>query len=242
MVNTFLVHQDFKIAVKILDNRRLGKQRVEARQLIDTIDKLKSGQADKKISWSNHPITLSWINHVDSLKLYFNCVVQEWINRGFNNNYELFELSDNIIHPYWIYNKKIHYSMMSQLVQKDSEYYSPDNLRDKIPNELYDYFLSLPSEYSSYGYIWPCKYTENELENLSISELAETYVNRQYCTGMYKNGNKCKNKALIGSFCKVHCKRDENNQIPKCKGSYKNGNPCKNNCKFDNGFCGLHGK
>jgi hypothetical protein len=41
MVNTFLVHSDFKTSAKMLDNRRLGKQRVEAYQILNLIENIR---------------------------------------------------------------------------------------------------------------------------------------------------------------------------------------------------------
>ena len=146
----------------------------------------------------------------NSLKLYFNAIVREWVNRGFKNNYEYYEYYDDYnntcsnvksngcssvysanpaysadisrdtdtsidnLHsrPAWATNSKIHYSMMAQLIQKDPSYYNAINLKGKIPEELYAYFLSMPQEYNRYGYIWPNKWTEEELNTLTIAELA----------------------------------------------------------------------
>ena len=41
MVNTFLVDQDFKKSAQQLDNRRLGKQRVEAYQILNLIENIR---------------------------------------------------------------------------------------------------------------------------------------------------------------------------------------------------------
>jgi len=38
MVNTFLPYQNFRKIAKILDWKRLGKQRVEAKQIINILD------------------------------------------------------------------------------------------------------------------------------------------------------------------------------------------------------------
>jgi len=40
MVNTFLVHSDFSISASFLDSRRLGKQRVEAMQILNIIENI----------------------------------------------------------------------------------------------------------------------------------------------------------------------------------------------------------
>ena len=41
MVNTFLTNEDFKISAKSLDRARLGKQRVEAYQILNLIEDIK---------------------------------------------------------------------------------------------------------------------------------------------------------------------------------------------------------
>ena len=41
MVNTFLVHGDFRESAKRLDNRRLGKQRVEAYQILNLVENIR---------------------------------------------------------------------------------------------------------------------------------------------------------------------------------------------------------
>lgn len=40
MVNTFIVHADFSINAKILDDKRLGKQRAVAKQILLKIEDL----------------------------------------------------------------------------------------------------------------------------------------------------------------------------------------------------------
>lgn len=207
MVNTFLVHANYDVSAKMLDNRRLGKQRVEAHMIITTLasetDKIKN---DGKKTWINHPATQSWKGHVDSLKLYFNAVVREWVNRGYKNNYTYFDVkADSCINPPWTRNPKIHYSMMAQLIQKEPSYYNSENLRNKIPTELLNYFLSMPTEYTQYGYIWPCKWTSDELDRLPIADLAGPAIKRAICRGHYKNGKPCRNKALSSKmFCGLH--------------------------------------
>ena len=53
-MQTFLPYDDFVKSAKVLDYRRLGKQRVEAMQLLKAI----SGQG----GWRNHPAALMWKN------------------------------------------------------------------------------------------------------------------------------------------------------------------------------------
>ena len=233
MVNTFLVHADYAISAKHLDNRRLAKQRIETQQIIDALTALEAGNTSA--GWVNHPATRSWRGHLDALKLYFNAVVTEWVNRGYNNNYELYtDLPTSISHPHWVTSSKLHYSHMAQLIQKDPLYYSVENLQDKIPPELLTYFQSLPPEYLKMGYIWPYKYTAEQLATLPPSQLTEPYVERVRC-----GHPNCRNKASYADRCGVH--RDKSIVIGPCQGVYKNGNACRSKAKYGSQFCGSHG-
>lgn len=236
MVNTFVVHQDFQLCALFLDDRRLGKQRVEAKQIIDAVIALQEG--DATAGWRNHPATRSWLNHLDALKLYFNAMVSEWVKRGYKNNYQLYDLPSTIEQPYWIDCSSVHYSHMAQLVQKDSSYYSVEQLSTRLPATLLDYFKQRPLEYSSYGYIWPYKHTREQLLMLNVSELAEPYAERPICTGAYKSGASCRNKAIVaGLYCRLHTPVDYT--VVKCTATLKSGAACRNKAKYGE-FCGVH--
>ena len=96
MVNTFLPYADFKQSAQCLDYRRLGKQRVEARQIIKVLE-----DPEAK-AWKNHPATLMWKGYVPALKAYFNVIVSEWVARGYKNNLPLYDLPDEVIYPWWL--------------------------------------------------------------------------------------------------------------------------------------------
>ncbi len=87
MVNTFIVSSDPKKCAKALDNKRLGKQRVEAYQIINLLEH----KDDTKKGFSNHPATQMWKPYLAGLKYYYNCIVEEWIDRGFNNTMKLYD-------------------------------------------------------------------------------------------------------------------------------------------------------
>ena len=79
-MQTFLPYNDFKKTAACLDNRRLGKQRVEAYQILRIISgKRTSG------GWLRHPAVLMWKGFSDALAAYQNSMITEWIDRGFNN-------------------------------------------------------------------------------------------------------------------------------------------------------------
>ena len=83
-MQTFLPHSSFKDTFKVLDYKRLGKQRVEAHQILNILlDRTKTK------GWRSHPIVQMWKGYESALQLYFNLCVKEWIKRGYNNNMKL---------------------------------------------------------------------------------------------------------------------------------------------------------
>lgn len=63
---------------KSLDYRRLGKQRVEAKQIITA---LLDGSG-----WKHHPATKMWRGYEDVLCIYGMDVCREWIRRGYKDS------------------------------------------------------------------------------------------------------------------------------------------------------------
>ena len=122
-MQTFLPYQDFDKSAKVLDYRRLGKQRLEAMQLVNSIIKL-SQNPDAKVGWHNHPARRMWVGYLDGLKYYCNVMIQEWINRGYNNNMAKYDLPNKFDLPSWIGDERIHSSHRSNLLRKDFLYYS----------------------------------------------------------------------------------------------------------------------
>ncbi len=145
MVNTFIPYSDFDECAKVLDNKRLGKQRVEAKQIIDIITGKSKGKG-----WVNHVVTKMWRGHEKALMLYYNAIVQEWIKRGFKNNMMLFEVKGRVVKPWFITNRSIRLSHQASLIRKYKEYYS-------------HIFKDVPEEYLQYSYIWPSKLTKQQI-------------------------------------------------------------------------------
>ncbi len=118
-MQTFLPYKSFKNSLQSLDWRRLGKQRVEAHQILNVL----LGRTTTK-GWVNHPITKMWKGYEPALQLYFNMCVEEWVSRGYNNNMKLEEITEPIVFPNWLGNDLIHSSHRANLLRKDKEYYS----------------------------------------------------------------------------------------------------------------------
>jgi len=130
-MQTFLPYPDFTISMIVLDYRRLGKQRVEAKQILNAIYRF---QAGIKSGWVNHPAVLMWIGYEEALKEYANTAISEWIQRGFVNNMELYEVG-KVKYPPWFGKHLFHSSHRSNLLRKDFEYYGKFNWRepDNLP-------------------------------------------------------------------------------------------------------------
>lgn len=131
-MQTFLPYESFFKSAECLDNKRLGKQRVEACQILKTL--LKGPITNGKVTpWYNHPAVQMWKGYDGSLRRYTNCMIDEWVRRKFKNTMEIFTDTDGNDPP-WLGNEKFHASHRSNLLRKEYLFYSkfrwkePDNL------------------------------------------------------------------------------------------------------------------
>ena len=113
-MQTFLPHRSFSKSAETLDYRRLGKQRVEAKQILEAIRK--GG------GWRHHPIVALWSNYTDALCEYHNCMIIEWRRRGYVNTMPLIDLAPSIVYPPWLTDDFIR-AHRSNLLRKDPVYY-----------------------------------------------------------------------------------------------------------------------
>jgi hypothetical protein len=74
-VQTFLPYADFTESARALDDRRLGKQRVEALQILRALTYPAYG-------WKHHPAVKMWRGHEEALAAYGLTIVAEWTARG----------------------------------------------------------------------------------------------------------------------------------------------------------------
>lgn len=119
-MQTFLPYADFERCAKVLDRQRLGKQRVECKQILKA---LQSGGG-----WANHPATRMWAGHEGALIEYAIAVCREWIGRGYNDNQlpwftEQMRAYDSLALPEWIGRDDVHASHRARLLHKDPEWY-----------------------------------------------------------------------------------------------------------------------
>lgn len=168
---TFIVIGDFVLNAKLLDDQRLAKQRVEARQILDAIM--------NGTGWKHHPIVCAWRYYTDALKYYTNCIILEWIRRGGQNNLPLYEIPPIIMIPWWSQWDRLHQSHRAMLVRKNPYYYN-----DKF---------TVNQEYYSYGYIWPNKvaYQDRDADLSTITApIPDELINPVYCHATLKSGKR----------------------------------------------------
>ena len=125
-MQTFLPYPSFVASAKALDYRRLGKQRVEARQILKA---LRSGGG-----WQNHPAVCMWSGFEGALVLYSNLMIEEWMNRGYRNTMEICD--PGIVRmPPWLGDDVFHASHRSNLLRKDPNWYGQFGWaeRDDLP-------------------------------------------------------------------------------------------------------------
>lgn len=122
-MQTFLAYSDFKKSLECLDYRRLGKQRIESKQILSAIlnRPTKSGKPYK--GWTTHPIVIMWKDYANALKLYHNLCIDEWVKRGYKNTMKHEVIEGEIIMPNWLGHEKFHSSHRSNLLRKNFEYY-----------------------------------------------------------------------------------------------------------------------
>ena len=123
-MQTFLPHESFRDSLRCLDYRRLGKQRVEAMQLINAISGIPSKGGKPYKGWINHPAAVMWRGYLDALKWYHNLAIEEWVRRGYNNTMR--PMVYNCItmeFPHWLGDEEFHASHRSNLLRKDPEFY-----------------------------------------------------------------------------------------------------------------------
>lgn len=134
-MQTFLPFPDFEKSAKVLDYRRLGKQRVEGKQILDIIE-----DRNPQSRWRNHPAVKMWMGYSHALRLYVNIMITEWIYRKYKNTMTLYEVDLNMVkYPPWFGRYSFHIAHQSNLLRKNYYFY-----RDKF--EITD--TTLPYEWS----------------------------------------------------------------------------------------------
>lgn len=148
-MQTFLPVPSFVKSMEYLDNKRLGKQRVEAAQILEIL--LGQPFLPKNLrsvvpfepqfkGWNNHPAVLMWRNHEEWLKKYLACAIGEWYSRDFNNSISVPNYSlDSQSPPPWLGYEPFHKSHRSKLISK-------------LPSRYLGFW---PDEEQGLPYYWP---------------------------------------------------------------------------------------
>ena len=144
-MQTFLPYRSFEESARCLDYKRLGKQRVEAKQILNALDPNYDGKG-----WVNHPATLMWKGYEDCLKRYSNAMIKEWVKRGYNNTMEIYDTPNDFKLPPWLGRIELHKSHRMNLLRKDYNFYA-----DYFPEES----KLTTFEIEAFPYWWP---TEQE--------------------------------------------------------------------------------
>ncbi|WP_200942532.1 MSMEG_6728 family protein [Knoellia sp. Soil729] len=128
-MQTFFPYADPRASAAVLDDRRLGKQRVETFQVLRAITWPTYG-------WKNHPAVRMWRGFVPGLVAYGLACVDEWRARGRadSTRASLLEFTGGVepdwdtLHdegrlPPWVGDEALHLSHRSALVRKEPEHY-----------------------------------------------------------------------------------------------------------------------
>lgn len=139
-MQTFLPYADFDKSARILDYKRLGKQRVEASQILAILlDLVWSKELQvyqvrprrkPKSRWANHVCTRSWNGFERALATYGLACCREWIARGYKDTMtarfeHLKSLTVDTGLPPWIGRESVHISHQSNLRRKNEAFYGP---------------------------------------------------------------------------------------------------------------------
>jgi hypothetical protein len=148
-VQTFLPYADFEASARALDDRRLGKQRVEALQVV-------RGLTVPGYGWRHHPAVKMWRGHLEALGRYAITCCETWVGRGFADTCAATLGTDlaaagvtgirtqDVLSglgalPLWLGDAEFHLSHRSALVRKDPEHYR--RMFPDVPDDL--------------PYVWP---------------------------------------------------------------------------------------
>jgi hypothetical protein len=141
-MQTFLPYSNTWATAKCLDNKRLGKQRVECKQILLTLGIDVGEHRGTPLSrWRNHPAIRMWRGHELYLAEYAEVMCIEWLRRGFRDSLKpqfqdvVASLNETKIGsrrffftspgtaPNWIGYDRLHATHRSNLLRKDRQHY-----------------------------------------------------------------------------------------------------------------------
>lgn len=131
-MQTFLPYPCFSTSAWCLDAKRLGKQRVEAKQLLLALGIPVGDHLPKRSSWANHPAARMWQGHEYSLCVYAIEVCRGWRRRQYKDSLlpQFEEAARTLLRnggdsevPPWLGDEAFHASHRSNLLRKDPVHY-----------------------------------------------------------------------------------------------------------------------
>lgn len=135
-MQTFLPYPEFERTARILDRQRLGKQRVEVLQLLQTL-------LQNKAAWRNHPAARMWATYEVMLSVYGDVICEEWVSRGYKDTcrdkIRALRPPTPLRVPPWLGVEAFHQAHKSNLLRKDPVHYGKFGW--DVPSDL--------------PYIWP---------------------------------------------------------------------------------------
>ncbi|MEX5635806.1 MSMEG_6728 family protein [Parafrankia sp. FMc2] len=133
-MQTFLPYADFAASAAVLDPRRLGKQRVEALQVLRAL-------TYEGYGWQRHPAVRMWVGYPQAVAAYGLAICAEWTAPGRADTCAATigaDLSRAALPPRsqqalarlgllpdWLGEERLHRSHRAALVRKDPDFYGP---------------------------------------------------------------------------------------------------------------------
>lgn len=124
-MQTFLPYADLAVSCRVLDDKRLGKQRVEVFQVLRAL-------TWPTYAWKSHPAVRMWRGFVPGLVRYGVESCRAWTDRGYGDNLlpQLLAWSGGEVPhdpelPPWFGVEALHLSHRSNLLRKDPAHYRP---------------------------------------------------------------------------------------------------------------------
>lgn len=146
-IQTFLPYPQFDRSVRVLDTKRLGKQRVETLQIMQVLLAMRWDPAlDRPVEhlpkgWRTHPAVLMWEGHELALLEYQQLTCAAWTERGFGDTCAV--KTAGLVAagspgpqtpPPWLGDEALHRSHQSNLIRKAPALYGP--LFPGVPDDL----------------------------------------------------------------------------------------------------------
>lgn len=122
---TFLPVTSFVAVARLLDNKRLNSQRVEALFILRCVRNLDG----KYARFQNAGFTRMWIGYADALAVYYNLMCEEWLQRGFSLGVSELDASavgrnqGDVPMPGWLGDNRLHATHRAALLYKDPKHY-----------------------------------------------------------------------------------------------------------------------